>query len=116
MPASVGRCTRRLLSLLLLAAFVATGQGVAGLELAWHMGHVDDQHERAPHVEAAGGASHGDTCQLTVAHSDGRLPVLPSAAPAVAQAGGSPLVGPADGPFSTCQAAPTRSRAPPILG
>lgn len=112
----VGLRARRLLSLVLLAAFVATGQGVSALELAWHVGHVDDQHERAPHVEAAGGASHGDTCQLTVAHSDGRLPILPSAAPAIAQAGGSPLVGPADGLFNACQAAPTRSRAPPIVG
>lgn len=112
----IGLRARRLLSLVLLAAFVATGQGVAGLELAWHMGHLDDQHERAPHFEAAGGASHADICQLTVAHPDGRLPVRPSAAPAVAEAGGSPLAGPADGPFSSCRTAPARSRAPPILG
>lgn len=114
MPRPLG--VRRPLSLVLLAAFMATGQGVAGLELAWHVGHGDDQHERAPHVEGAGGASHGDTCQLTVAQSDGRLPVLPSAAPALAQAGGSLAVSAADGLVGARQTARTLSRAPPIIG
>lgn len=116
MLAFIGARARRLCSLILLAAFVATGQGVAALELAWHVGHVDDQHERVPHVEAAGGASHGDTCQLTVAQSDGRLPVLASKAPARPQSGGSVQVPALEGFLGACQVPPTQSRAPPIIG
>lgn len=116
MPRPAVPHARRLTSLLLLLAFVATGQGVAALELAWHVGHVEDQHERAPHAEAAGGGSHGDNCQLTVGHTDGRLPVLPGAAALPACPAALLLAGPADPLPGAGRTAPTQSRAPPIPG
>jgi hypothetical protein len=72
-----------MLRLLTLAAFLLTGPGLSGLEIAAHLtgngsGGDGTEHARAPHFEVAGTWSHAEHCGLGLAAHDGRLPARPS--------------------------------------
>lgn len=74
-PRPPGRSLTRLLGLLALAGFVATGPGTSGLEVVYHLsGGGAEQHARGIHLEPAGGGAHSDHCRLGLSASDGRLP------------------------------------------
>jgi hypothetical protein len=63
-----------------LAAFLAAGPGVPGLELAFHLAHgAGPGHGTEVHVEEAGAATHGDHCQLSTGAATARLPDRPTA-------------------------------------
>ncbi|HEX9167098.1 MAG TPA: hypothetical protein VF862_14390 [Gemmatimonadales bacterium] len=115
MSVPAGHSVRRLLAALLLGAFLVTGSGTAGLELAWHLAQANDQHASTPHFEAAGGTAHADHCQLGLSHAVGRLP-----ADAPARFPGAPLCLHASAcPSSHSTVRPPATgfpRAPPALG
>lgn len=55
----------RLWALCVLGAFLIAGPGVSGLEVGFHLVHsVVPGHAANAHFEQAGGASHGDHCQV----------------------------------------------------
>jgi hypothetical protein len=108
---------RRLVSLLALAGFLATGPGLAGVELGAHLlGVVDPSHARQVHIEAAGSLAHADHCQLGLTCGEGRLALVGlSVTPRRLSAAPLPASGGASVPASA-PTAPSLPRAPPLVG
>jgi hypothetical protein len=63
---------RRVVSLLLTAALVATGPGLALVEARAHAEHGQQDHSRREHFEALGGQDHSDRCTVGIASPPAR--------------------------------------------
>ena len=107
----------RALGLAAWLSFLGAAPSVGGLELAWHLAHGSPpDHGQAPHVEEAGGATHGDHCQLGPSKpGPGRIaatapvPVPVAADRCVLPAFALPVAG-------GLHTLPFQARAPPLIG
>lgn len=107
---------RRAASLFALVGFLATGPGLAGVELGAHLsGLVDPAHARQIHVEAAGSLAHADHCQLGLGCGDGRPPTPVPAGPRHRVTAPPTPDHPPEVVAAATEAAPSLPRAPPRL-